>query len=145
MLSSKQWNNKTSDIKLVCLYSTIKMMHGSINIRFICTAVVLTVAKIILRLFSALAFALICELFTFLHDLYFLPAAFCDKILRVRNFGSHTQIMKQDETQAVYLFCGWTRLTVYWLDETSLLKTEVGINFIFRFMSYLDKNTARVE
>jgi hypothetical protein len=26
MLSSKQWNNKTSDIKLVYLYSTIKMI-----------------------------------------------------------------------------------------------------------------------
>jgi len=26
------WNNKTSDIKLVSLYSTIKMMHGPINI-----------------------------------------------------------------------------------------------------------------
>jgi hypothetical protein len=25
---------KTSDIKLVCLYSTIKMMHGPINVRF---------------------------------------------------------------------------------------------------------------
>jgi len=33
MLSSKQWNNKSSDIKLVYLYSTIKMMHGPINIR----------------------------------------------------------------------------------------------------------------
>jgi len=33
MLSSKQWNNKASDIKLVSLYSTIKMMHGPINIR----------------------------------------------------------------------------------------------------------------
>jgi len=31
MLSSKQWNNKASDIKLVSLYSTIKMMHGPIN------------------------------------------------------------------------------------------------------------------
>jgi len=27
-------NNKASDIKLVSLYSTIKMMHGPINIRF---------------------------------------------------------------------------------------------------------------
>jgi len=35
MLSIKQWNNKTSDIKLVSFYSTIKMMHGPINIRFI--------------------------------------------------------------------------------------------------------------
>jgi len=34
MLSSKQWNNKASDIKLVYLYSSIKMMHGPINIRF---------------------------------------------------------------------------------------------------------------
>jgi hypothetical protein len=33
MLSSKQWNNKTSDIKLVYLYSTIKMMHGPVNLR----------------------------------------------------------------------------------------------------------------
>jgi len=32
MLSIKQWNNKASDIKLVSLYSTIKMMHGPINI-----------------------------------------------------------------------------------------------------------------
>jgi len=34
MLSIKQWNNKASDIKLVSLYSTIKMMHGPINIKF---------------------------------------------------------------------------------------------------------------
>ena len=34
MLSSKYRNNKASDIKLVYLYSTIKMMHGPINIRF---------------------------------------------------------------------------------------------------------------
>ena len=34
MLSSKQWNNKASDIKFVYLYSTIKMMHGPINLRF---------------------------------------------------------------------------------------------------------------
>ena len=33
MLSSKQWNNKASDTKLVSLYSTSKMMHGPINIR----------------------------------------------------------------------------------------------------------------
>jgi len=33
MLSSKEWNNKTSDIKLASLYSTIKMMHGPINTR----------------------------------------------------------------------------------------------------------------
>ena len=33
MLSSKQWNNKTSDIKLVSLHSTIKTMHGPINLR----------------------------------------------------------------------------------------------------------------
>ena len=32
MLSSKRWNNKASDIKLAYLYSTIKMMHGPINI-----------------------------------------------------------------------------------------------------------------
>ena len=32
MLSSKQWNNKASDIKFVYLYSTVKMMHGPINI-----------------------------------------------------------------------------------------------------------------
>ena len=32
MLSIKQWNNKASDIKLVSLYSAIKMMHGPINI-----------------------------------------------------------------------------------------------------------------
>ena len=32
-LSSKWWNNKASDIKLVYLYSTIKMMHGPINMR----------------------------------------------------------------------------------------------------------------
>jgi hypothetical protein len=31
-LRIKQWNNKASDIKLVSLYSTIKMMHGPINI-----------------------------------------------------------------------------------------------------------------
>ena len=37
MLSGKYWNNKASDIKLVCLYSTIKMMHGPINIT--CVAV----------------------------------------------------------------------------------------------------------
>jgi len=37
MLSIKQWNNKTSDLKLVSLYSTIKMMHGPINIRFTVT------------------------------------------------------------------------------------------------------------
>jgi len=34
MLSIIYWNNKASDIKLVSLYSTIKMMHGPINIRF---------------------------------------------------------------------------------------------------------------
>ena len=34
MLSSKWWNNKTSDIKTVYFYSTIKMEHGPINIRF---------------------------------------------------------------------------------------------------------------
>jgi hypothetical protein len=34
MLSSKWWNNKTSDIKLVYLYSSVKMMYGPINIRF---------------------------------------------------------------------------------------------------------------
>jgi len=34
MLSSKKWSNKASDIKLVDLYSTIKMMHGPINLRF---------------------------------------------------------------------------------------------------------------
>jgi len=33
MLSSKWWNNKASDIKLVYLYSTIKMIHGPINIK----------------------------------------------------------------------------------------------------------------
>ena len=33
MLSIKYGNNKASDIKLVSLYSTIKMMHGPINIR----------------------------------------------------------------------------------------------------------------
>jgi len=33
MLSIKQWNNKASDIKLVSLYSTIKMMYGPINMR----------------------------------------------------------------------------------------------------------------
>ena len=36
MLSSKKWNNKTSDLKLVYLYSTIKMMHGPINLSAIC-------------------------------------------------------------------------------------------------------------
>jgi len=34
MLSIKSRNNKASDIKLVYLYSTIKMMHGPIDIRF---------------------------------------------------------------------------------------------------------------
>ena len=34
MLSSKYLNNKTSDIKLVYVHSTIKMMHGPINIKF---------------------------------------------------------------------------------------------------------------
>jgi len=34
MLSIKSWNNKASDIKLVSLYSTIKMMHGPININY---------------------------------------------------------------------------------------------------------------
>jgi hypothetical protein len=34
MWGSKEWNNKTSDIKLVYLYSTIKMMHGPIHLRF---------------------------------------------------------------------------------------------------------------
>jgi hypothetical protein len=34
MLSSKWWNIKTSDIKLVCLYSAMKMMHIPINLRF---------------------------------------------------------------------------------------------------------------
>jgi len=29
------WNNKASVIKLVNLYSTIKMMHGPINIRLL--------------------------------------------------------------------------------------------------------------
>jgi hypothetical protein len=33
MLSIKCWNNKASDIKLVYLYATNKMMHGPINIR----------------------------------------------------------------------------------------------------------------
>jgi len=33
--SLKQSNNKTSGIKLVSLYSTIKMMHDPINIRFV--------------------------------------------------------------------------------------------------------------
>jgi hypothetical protein len=33
MLSSKYWNNKAGDIKLVYLYSTIKMMLSPINIR----------------------------------------------------------------------------------------------------------------
>jgi len=35
MLSIKWRNNKASDIKLVSLYSTIKMVHGPINIRFV--------------------------------------------------------------------------------------------------------------
>ena len=35
MLSIKYWNNKASDIKLVPLYSTIKMMHGPINIKWL--------------------------------------------------------------------------------------------------------------
>ena len=35
MLSIKWWNNKASGIKLVSLYSNIKMMHGPINIRLI--------------------------------------------------------------------------------------------------------------
>ena len=35
-LSIKWWNKKASDIKLVSLYSTTKMMHGPISIRF-CT------------------------------------------------------------------------------------------------------------
>ena len=34
MLNIKWRNNKASDIKLVYLYSTIKMMHGPINIKF---------------------------------------------------------------------------------------------------------------
>jgi len=34
-LSSKWWNNKASGIKLVYLYSTIKTMHGPINIKFV--------------------------------------------------------------------------------------------------------------
>jgi len=33
MLSTEYSNNKASDIKLVSLYLTIKMMHGPINIR----------------------------------------------------------------------------------------------------------------
>ena len=33
MLSSKQWNNKKSDIKLVYLYSTMKITHGPINFK----------------------------------------------------------------------------------------------------------------
>ena len=33
MLRSKWWNNKASDIKLVYVYATIKMMHGPINLR----------------------------------------------------------------------------------------------------------------
>jgi len=33
MLSTEKSNNKASGIKLVSLYSTIKMMHGPINIR----------------------------------------------------------------------------------------------------------------
>jgi hypothetical protein len=32
MLSIKYWNKKASDIKLVSLYSTNKMMHGPLNI-----------------------------------------------------------------------------------------------------------------
>jgi len=39
-LSIKKWNNKASDIKLVSLYSTIKMMHGPINIRFIINIII---------------------------------------------------------------------------------------------------------
>jgi len=35
MLSIKWWNNKASYIKLVSLYSTIKMMHGPINMETI--------------------------------------------------------------------------------------------------------------
>jgi hypothetical protein len=35
MLRIKQWNNKGSDIKLASLYSTIKMMRGPINIRYL--------------------------------------------------------------------------------------------------------------
>jgi len=34
MLSSKWWNNNASDIKLVCVYSTIKMMYGPINLKY---------------------------------------------------------------------------------------------------------------
>ena len=34
MFRIKRWNNKASDITLVYLYSTIKMMHGPINVRF---------------------------------------------------------------------------------------------------------------
>jgi len=34
MFSIKLRNNKASDIKLVSLYSTIKMMHVPINIRY---------------------------------------------------------------------------------------------------------------
>jgi len=34
MLSSKWWNNKANNIKLVYLYSTIKTMHGPIYLRY---------------------------------------------------------------------------------------------------------------
>ena len=38
MLSSKWWNNKASDIKLVYLYSTIKLMHGLIKLIIRCVS-----------------------------------------------------------------------------------------------------------
>jgi len=44
MLSIKYCNKKASDIKLVYLYSTIKMMHGPVNISF--TNIVHLVGKI---------------------------------------------------------------------------------------------------
>ena len=57
MLSIKYCNNKASDIKLVSLYSTIKMMHGPINIRYC--------AVNVRRLTPH-----VCEIFMHLHEIY---------------------------------------------------------------------------
>jgi hypothetical protein len=58
-----------------------------------------------------------------LYDFYILPAEFCDEILHVRNFGSHTQITKQDETHAICLLCGYTG----WPQKHSLVSSIYNI------------------
>ena len=72
-----QWNNKASEIKLVYLYSTIKMMHGPINISFTYLSCLILEQFIFCKyselIFVALLFlpfinfTCICWFFPFLH------------------------------------------------------------------------------